>query len=425
MLLRILKNNIRTGIKLFLIFLFLISFQVITSYFLIQENAINEVNAETEKFAERVKSDFKYENGKWDTTLYNSDPLTPLPNQSGTTPIYVITTDGFVIDRSKPINGFLDTSDYKHLIAFTKHTTLEAASNETWRVLSKQIERDGKVYGVITVAYYQPNESLIKDIDDILSKDVALIDNELKIKDGEVDAGSLDIRNTHFEAAFEVVNRYNKVIINNGRTPTFIDSSYVNEQLNKPDFQNLIDQNTKEEFIISKKTILDEQNNPVGIVIVGRSINTINQLLANYLLFSTLIGLLLTLPLTILSAYFLNREVQSLVKSKEISEKSPLKLTSIEFNKKESYISINGEKIEIPYATNQYYLCAALFGNPSKRWEQDELLEKFGEDPDSFGARKIYDTAIAINKKLEIKLILYKDKTFRINPELLNLISRN
>ncbi len=425
MLLKLIKNNIKTGIKLFLVFLFLISFQVISSYILIQENALAEVKDETDKFAERVKSDFKYVNGKWDTTLYNSDPLTPLPNQSGTSPIYVITNEGFVIDRSKPINGFLDTSDYKHLISFTTHTTLKATSNETWRILSKPVVRDGKTYGVITVAYYKPEDSLIVNIDEILSKDIELIDEELTLNNGELDGSHLDIRNTHFEAAFEVVNRYNKVVINNGRTPTFIDTSYVNEQLNKPEFQNVTDEISKEQFIVSKKTIFDEQNNPVGIVVVGRSINTINKLLSNYLLFSTLIGILLTLPLTTLSAYFLNREVQALVKDKESFNRRPIKPTSIEFNKKESYIKVNGEKIEIPYATNQYSLVSAMFGNPHKRWEQDELLEKFGEDPDSFGARKIYDTAIAINKKLGIKIILYKDKTFRINPEFVNLISKN
>lgn len=95
------------------------------------------------------------------------------------------------------------------------------------------------------------------------------------------------------------------------------------------------------------------------------------------------------------------------------------------FDKEKSELKIDGKPTPIPYSSNQYYLCEALFGNPKKRWENDELLEKFGVNTDLSNAkikRQPYDAMIAINKKiarLSPDLIQYKNKTFQINPKYL------
>jgi DNA-binding response OmpR family regulator len=83
---------------------------------------------------------------------------------------------------------------------------------------------------------------------------------------------------------------------------------------------------------------------------------------------------------------------------------------------------MNEQIIQIPYASNQYYIMTALFSNPKKRWEQDEILEKFGEVESEEGWRKVYDAHLAINRKVGFKLIDYRDKLFRINPEYLSAI---
>ncbi|MFH0936944.1 MAG: hypothetical protein V1808_01470 [Candidatus Daviesbacteria bacterium] len=91
------------------------------------------------------------------------------------------------------------------------------------------------------------------------------------------------------------------------------------------------------------------------------------------------------------------------------------------FDDKESVIYFKDKKIEIPYSSNQYNLCKAVFGNPKKRWENDELLDKFGLNSEEIQVkRQPYDAMIAINKKVEDKtgvknLILCKRKTFSLN----------
>lgn len=93
------------------------------------------------------------------------------------------------------------------------------------------------------------------------------------------------------------------------------------------------------------------------------------------------------------------------------------------FDEDESKIFINDEVIDIPYASNQYDLCKLIFSKIVKRWENDEILVKFGiTDFNKENARKPYDAMIAINKKIKKmtgleEFILYKDKTYRINPK--------
>ena len=62
-----------------------------------------------------------------------------------------------------------------------------------------------------------------------------------------------------------------------------------------------------------------------------------------------------------------------------------------------------------------------LFSKPTKRWETDELLDRFGEDPELENGRKVYDAMISVNKKVSkvipLKLILNQNKTYQLNQE--------
>jgi hypothetical protein len=78
----------------------------------------------------------------------------------------------------------------------------------------------------------------------------------------------------------------------------------------------------------------------------------------------------------------------------------------------------------IAFATNQYYLCEALFAFPKKRWETDELLDRFGSDVENKNSRTLYDTVLALNRKFLWRLISYKDKTYQLNPELIDRLHR-
>ena len=86
--------------------------------------------------------------------------------------------------------------------------------------------------------------------------------------------------------------------------------------------------------------------------------------------------------------------------------------------------AINDTVVQVPYATNQYELADAVFSQPTKRWELDELLEKFGDTEDFGNWRKVYDATLALNKRTGLKIVVYKDKTFRFNPELVSHLKK-
>lgn len=97
----------------------------------------------------------------------------------------------------------------------------------------------------------------------------------------------------------------------------------------------------------------------------------------------------------------------------------------VSFDDKKPAIIINEKEVKIPYGTNQYNLCKAVFGKTKKRWENDELLDKFGANIEEIKVkRQPYDAMLAINKKVKQEsgidnLILCESKTFRLNPKYL------
>jgi hypothetical protein len=372
--------------------------------------------------ADRIQLDLVHKEGKWDTTLYNSDPLTPYPNSSGSAPIYIITNDGYVIERSKPINGFLDTADIKHLLQFTIPTTLSTLTNENWRVFSQDIKENNEIIGVVMVAYHNPEISIIEDIDNKLANNLNKIIGQLILRNGQIDTNKLDIRTIDYNISFEIVTKTNRVILSNGRTPTFIDPSYVENELKFENSRTIEDKVSKESFIVLSQPLYTDNGNAGGIVVVARSIEFEDKLIVNYLK----IGVSLIIILIILFIALLNRifkyylHKQAVIELENINKIEP---KAIIFDHKQSNLQLNDKKFNIAYASNQYYMLKSLFSKPGKLWENDELLEKFGEDLEESGHKKVYDTSLALNKKLGIRLIQYKDKTFTINPQYKKIIS--
>lgn len=95
----------------------------------------------------------------------------------------------------------------------------------------------------------------------------------------------------------------------------------------------------------------------------------------------------------------------------------------VTFDKQKPALLVGVKEVAIPYQTNQYFLCETLFGSKKMRWENDELLEKFGSDAETTEVkRQPYDAYLAVNKKVKREtgindLILYEAKTYRINPK--------
>jgi DNA-binding response OmpR family regulator len=164
-------------------------------------------------------------------------------------------------------------------------------------------------------------------------------------------------------------------------------------------------------------------------VIVARSISPNLVVLRSLILFDLLAGVILA-PFAIWAAARYQRyTVTGPFKPPAASEPSILstaEITSIRFDKPNCTLHINEHQLLFTYASNQYYLCAALLGAPRKKWAIDELLEKLGEHDYHKSWRKVYDATAAINKKVAqiagTKLIVTNNKTYQVNPELVKKI---
>jgi hypothetical protein len=371
----------------------------------------------------RISGSLKYKNGKWDTSLYNSDPLTPYPNASTVFPVYIITKSGFVLERSKPISGYLDAAD-KDLIGFTEPTTISTVINENWRLLSRKITSDGSEIGVVTISYYNPNPEVTDLIDKQLRDNMQRVVDQINIKDGELDLSNFDERKIDYNLALQIVTNTNHIILSDGRTPSFIDPSYVDTELQNPDFRIIQDAKSKESFLIKSLAIKDENGSIIGVIVVGRSISFISRIQFEFLKFASIFGVIIVPVLAYLLSLFLTYEVTK--RSRELTSENGLANTpkvSLHFDEQNSELLIDGKSVAIVYASNQSLLLKALFSEPDKRWENDELLDYFGEESHKNSYKKVYDTAIALNKKLGFKLIIYQDRTYKLNPELRNLVS--
>lgn len=377
--------------------------------------SLHDVEIQLEHLGVRIQKDLQYTNGKWDTRLYNADPYTPYPNGSSgfSHPLYVITQEGFVIERSQPIKGFLDTSDFNRLLRFENPTTIDTITNEKWRIVSKPIQYKGITQGVIVVSYYNPHENEKATIDQDLAENISLIASHVKTSAQGISVEQVDIRHIHYEFSFEVVDKFNHVLINNGRVPTFIDASYFAKEVNASHKRIVFNDSTKEEYLVVEKLITDKEGQPVGIIVMGESVRSMFIILKKYLMLSLFVGLFLSIPLLTYTVIVMQKELFPLF----IAHPSqPTQVSTIWFDKETSTIHLDKKTCTIPSNSNQYYVCESIFSAPSKKWEYDQLLDKLGDTSDELNTRKIYDAVLAINKKCAIKLIEYKGKVFFMNP---------
>ena len=406
-------------LKLIACFLIILVFQIVFNYYAIRFISLRTVDASIRMFGDRLEQGLRVEKGKWDISRYVSDPQTPSPRKTvgNTGALYIITDNGFVLERNAPINGFLDSSDYRNLLRFTQPQTIDTITGESWRVLSETVEQNGKSHAVVFVAFYDPHRELYSTIDQELVNNIKEIKSKIKITSDAVDVSELDIRNIQHDVTFEIVTPFNKVLLSDGRTPSFIDTSYFAEELTllaKP--RIITDSVTKDRYYVVSRPLRDKNGDISGILVQGRTIEPLHRVLSAYVRYASISTILILFPLAILVLFVFARELEIIRAT--IQRSLPVQPKRIRFDKKRGVVVINDQTVQIPYASNQYYLCEAVFANPKKRWEQDELLERFGETIEDAG-RKVYDAVLAINKKVNIKLIEYKDKTCRLNPSLL------
>lgn len=406
--------------------LFFVSFllQVIVGSIIVYESALKDSRDYVLTSVKRIENDINYSNGKWNLYRYNADP-----NAADTYPIYILGSDGYVVDRWKPVFGYLDTSDFKHLITFTTPQTINTPTNQEWRIYSKLITgSNSEVIGVITVSYFNPADNNTT-VDTKITEEANTIASKITIKNDQITNVSVDPRELNYDIAYQVVDQYNKILAksNNSnsidRIPNFIDSSYVGSAIDNPGFQQIQDNKTHEKFIVYATPLTDSNNDIVGVLVVGKSISFIDNILVNYVISKLIYGFIITVVFATFALWVIRRYLNKYLRENRLKEEE---IKKISFNKASSTIYIDDIEIAIPYATNQYTLCVSLFSAPKKHWETDELLEKFGEHELENNWRKVYDTVLIVNKKVSqyanIKLIISKDKVYQLNPQLLTKI---
>lgn len=375
--------------------------------------SINQLQKQLDQKIWQIKTDVRFENDAWDLSLYNSDPLLLEKD-----PLYFIAVDGFVLDRRSPVRGFLDTSDYKRLLSYTTPQTIKNITGNLRRVYAKPIMDQGKSYGVVAVSYYNPPDEVLPQIDLKLTQTADDILATISVHQGVVDTSQLDARKIPYDISFTIVDAYNSILTKTtnvtsfDRIPNFIDPSYVKNITASRPTRFIRDSQTDELFLIQVSQFLKDSN-LIAIIAVGLSVEPVLDVFKGYFMFGGVASLF------IISWVFSMVVFTKSTKEKDAKYSNVIK--QVLFSEKKGKLVINGISIKIPYATNQYYLLKMLFSRPSKRWETDELLDRFGIDVDIKNSRKVYDAMISINKKVykvvPIKLILNQNKTYQLNQE--------
>jgi hypothetical protein len=419
------RAHFRTIVKLYFLTLFLFLFHTLLNYEFIRRITIHNIETELNTFTLRVEKDFKHTDGIWDTSLYSADPLTPHPHGSSgfTSPLYVITEQGFVIERSNPIRGLLDTSDYKLLAKFEQPTSLTTATNERWRILSKKVYDKGIPVGIVVISYYNPGIDDTDGLDAKMLENINTIIDSLSIKNGIIITNKIDIRNIRYEFAFEVVDLYNNVLLNNGRAPTFLDPSYFAKEVDSLRSRTVYDDKRNEPYRVVSR-VMRSAGKPIGVIVAGESLSSMYLTLRNYIVFSFFLSGLFMIPLLYYTFFIFRKEICYIFTQDGDTKLNAKTIHLISFDKKNSTLIIDEKMFEIPFASNQYYVCDALFSQPTKRWENDELLNRMGDDTGESNVRKVYDAVIALNKRVGIQIIVYKNRVFTFNKEYLPFLKK-
>ncbi|HSW88933.1 MAG TPA: hypothetical protein VLG12_07255 [Candidatus Saccharimonadales bacterium] len=412
--------------KNFGIYIVFFIIQLIVGSFLIYQVAINQTTDYLHQVTRRVQEDISYKNGTWDTHRYITDPELP-----GTFPVYILSADGFVIDRWKPIHGYLDTSDVRRLLSYQTPETITTPTNQSWRILSKPIMHGNEILGIITVSYFN-QQGNTTDTDAKLRDSISEIESKIRIKGNTIDTANLDVRDITFGVALQIVDKFNRIIIKNNNTnsidqiPNYIDASYIGTVANAVPARQVQDADTGERFLLVATPMFDSNGYITGVIVIGRSISYMYEILKNFFIADGILCIGLAGILVLFTLTFVRRYVAIKTNSALLEIKKKHIVDHIAFDKKSGTIILDDHEIHIPYATNQYYLCDALFSAPKKRWEVDELLEKFGEQ-DLTNWRKVYDAMLIINKKvmpiIDNKLIIAQEKTYQINSTLASKIN--
>jgi hypothetical protein len=381
--------------------------------FMIYFSSLQYTKNELNRIVKRMHEGIQYENGAWNLFYLDSDPELP-----GSNPHYILSANGYVIERWRPISGYLDTANLDYILSFSAPQTVTTPLKEKWRVFTRPIKNENDTVGGILVARYISDEENTQLTDQKILHNMKLIESKLKFKNDSIDVSALDFRNTNYDIAVKIVDKYNQLLAktNNSnskdRAPNYIDKSYVRQEIRSKGEKILRDSKTHEPFLVMNSPIYDKSNRPVGTIIVAKSLSFLEYILKSYLLSALALSAII-LPITWYIDFLIKNHARSSV---------------ISFNKTQGILFIESTPVEIPINSHQYHLTRLLFENPGKAVDADEISVHFEEPEDQEGSlrRKVYDAMLLVNKKVEPlingKLFVIQNKQFVINPEYLTNI---
>lgn len=422
------KVEVKILLKLSAVFLSIFIFYLIANYFVVKNLSLNDIKEELKITAQKISNDFEFKNGKWNTNKYLSDLETPTD-----IPVYVYTLDGFLIDRQEIINGFLDTSSFEFASSFTSPKTITSPIGESWRVLSSKVTRGEKIVGTTLVAYFEPRDISEQEIDQILFQEIDFLKSKIKVNNGKIDISSIRLNEINPDISLEIVDSFNRNLISKGGPPAYIDKSYLQDVMQKKDFSTIQDKKTKINYLITDKEIYSDKELK-GIVVVGKTLKEITQILNNLIFLSLLSGVGSIVIFLIVTAYVYRHDIKKLFIVETGKQNTILKeYSKISFGATSNKIIIDSVEIQIPFETKQQKMCNLFFHHPKKKWETDELVEKlveeFVEGQQEKRRHTVYDCIMALNTKIKpyigVELISHRAKFYFFNPSLLQKVTKS
>lgn len=413
-------TEIKVILRLSGIFLTAFVLYLAASYFIIRSFSLHDIKQYLKDTATSMSEDFEYSNGVWNTDRYLSDPTTP-----SETPFYIFSLDGFLIDRMNVIRGFLDTSNFTYASSFVIPQTIISPIGEHWRVFSYPVERNGGEKGVILLAYFEPDGRSEEELDIVLLVNAKRLDSQISITNELIDVSRVIDKEIDHNISYEVVDTFNRSYKSIGGPPAYIDKSYLQDIFAYKDFTIISDARSKKRYIVHREPIV-ANGKTVGIVVLGKGLDQLNQILANQLVLSFAAGLLSVLIFAIFTIFIYRHDIRTIIE-KRLAIPATLSFIVVEriaLSTTGDTIIINDRHmVEIPPDSYQHDICKLLFNNPKKQYDTLDLSDAMGElDEQKNVKRLVYDAVEAVNTKVKkligIKLIAHTDKKYFVNPAL-------
>lgn len=419
------KSEMKILFRLSSVFLGVFVLYLLTSFFIIRILSLNDIRTYLKATALSISQDFDFTDGVWNTNKYLSDISVPADD-----PLYIFSLDGFLIDRKNIIKGFLDTSNYTYASSFTIPKSITSSIGEHWRVVSYKIERNSQERGVILLGYFDPANRPEVELDTILRTNAQQLDSQITVANDLLDVSYVVDKEVDPNISFEIIDTFNRVQKSYGGAPAYIDKSYLQEALVRKDFTIITDAVSKKNYMLHVQPIL-ANGETIGIVAVGKSLEQFNMILRNQLLLSGIAGFLSVIVFALFVLYIYRHDIKGIVEEQMMILSKPqlVSINRIKFDLSGSKIIINNKHaVDIPPDSYQFDICKLLFKNPGKHFDTLDIIDSIGErDEQKNVKRLVYDAVEAINSRIiklaGQKLILHKDKTYFIHPEIASKIS--